>query len=78
MKLMGEREERPGGTLRGGFEAGSRREVEGEGTLIRVEGLADRATALGLYSIRMQRLRERTCEARLSAPEGQAADVESA
>ena len=51
-----------------GFEAWSRREVEGEGAAVRMEGLAERATPLGLRSIRMQRIRERTCEVGLSAP----------
>jgi hypothetical protein len=61
-----------------GFEAGSRREVEGEGAAVRVEGLVDRATPLSLRGIRMQRIRERTCEVRLSAPGSQEADVGSA
>ena len=74
MRPMGERKKMPGGTLRGGFEAGSRREVEGEGAAVRVEGLADRATPLGLRGIRMQRIRERTCEARLSASVGREPD----
>jgi hypothetical protein len=67
-----------GSTLRGGFEAGSRREVEGEGAAVRVEGLAERATPLGLRSTRMQRIGERTYEVLLSAPGGRAADAESA
>ena len=78
MRPMGEREEMPGGTLRGGFEAGSRREVKREGAAVRVEGLANRATPLGLHSIRLQRICERTYEVRLSAPGSQAADAESA
>jgi hypothetical protein len=78
MRPVGVREEMPSGTLRVDSKPQSRLEVKREGAAVWVEGLADRATPLGLRSTRMQRICERICEVGLSAPGGQAADAESA
>ena len=61
-----------------GFQAGSRREVEGGGAAVRVKHLVNGTTPLGLCSIRMQRIRERTCEAWLSASAAREPEVGSA
>jgi hypothetical protein len=76
---MGEREEVPCGTLRVDSKPGAGARLKAEVPLCGwVEHLVNGTTPLGLCSIRMQRIRERTCEAWLSASAAREPEVGSA
>lgn len=76
---MGKREEMPCGTLRVHSKPGAGTRLKARVPLYGwVEHLANGATPLGLCSIRMQQIRERACEARLSASVAREPEVGSA